>query len=92
MACHSLRHCSASGNTVYCSYLGGSGYNRGSAIAVDSTGNIVVVGVTNSADFPTVNPLQEQVRDLDIFITKMDPTGLIYSTYLGTAAVKTTHP
>jgi hypothetical protein len=66
-----------SGHTVYCSYLGGSGYDRGSAIAVDSTGNIVVVGFTNSADFPTLNPLQEQVRDFDIFITKLDPTGLI---------------
>lgn len=71
------------GNTVYSSYLGGSGDDRGSAIAVDATGNIVVVGITNSVDFPTLNPLQEQVRDFDVFITKMGPTGLIYSTTLG---------
>jgi hypothetical protein len=44
---------------VYSSYLGGSGVDRGFAIAVDpSTGDAAVTGVTGSTDFPTVNALQ----------------------------------
>jgi hypothetical protein len=44
---------------VYSSYLGGSGVDRGFAIAVDpSTGDATITGVTGSTDFPTVNALQ----------------------------------
>jgi hypothetical protein len=76
---------------VYSTFLGGSGEERSggevnSGIAVDSTGNAYVTGVTNSADFPTKNPLQPvSGGDFDAFVTKLNAAGsaLVYSTYLG---------
>jgi photosystem II stability/assembly factor-like uncharacterized protein len=56
---------SADGSSlVYSSYLGGSGDNNyggesGNGIAVDAAGNAYLTGSTTSADFPTVNPLQQ---------------------------------
>jgi Bacterial Ig-like domain (group 3)/Beta-propeller repeat len=71
---------------IYSTYLGGSGYDAGQAIAVDSSGNAYVTGFTNSTDFPTKNPLQAaNGGEGDAFVAKINPTGsaLVYSTYLG---------
>jgi hypothetical protein len=72
---------------VYSTYLGGSGGDGGSGIAVDSAGDAYVTGRTNSTDFPTKNPLQPTYGggDDDAFLAKLNPTGrvLVYSTYLG---------
>src|SRR5262249_21786483 len=43
---------------VYSTYLGGSGYDFGDGVAVDSAGNAYVAGETDSTNFPTVNALQ----------------------------------
>jgi hypothetical protein len=77
----------AGGNALsYATYLGGTGTDSGSAIAVDSSGNAYVVGSTQSTDFPTQNPLQTANKgNGDAFVTELNSSGsaLVYSTYLG---------
>ncbi|MBI5605785.1 MAG: SBBP repeat-containing protein [Deltaproteobacteria bacterium] len=71
---------------VYSTFLGGSGYDYGYGITVDSSGNVYVTGQTDSGDFPIQNPIQGTFSGgWDVFVTKIDPTGsaLVYSTYLG---------
>ncbi len=71
---------------VYSTYLGGSGSDEGSGIAVDSAGHAYVTGGTQSTDFPTMNPLQPGLLGYrDAFVAKINAAGsaLLYSTYLG---------
>jgi uncharacterized protein (TIGR03437 family) len=57
---------------VHSTYLGGDGSDAGLGIAVDTTGNIYVTGITDSADFPVVNPRQRTLNGtVDAFITKI---------------------
>jgi hypothetical protein len=85
---------SAGDALVYSTYLGGSQFDQGFGIAVDSAGSAYVVGLTDSGDFPTANALQPahhdpsacwEIKCDDGYITKFSPDGqsLIYSTYLG---------
>jgi hypothetical protein len=71
----------------YSTYLGGSVADSGKGIAVDSSGNAYVTGVTSSPDFPTTNAFQPTYGGggSDAFVVKLNATGsaLIYSTYLG---------
>jgi hypothetical protein len=73
---------------AYSTYLGGTGGERGVAIAVDGAGSAYVTGTTGSANFPTRDPLQATLAAGDAFVTKLSPDGssLVYSTYLGGAA------
>lgn len=76
-----------SGSTLsYSTYLGGTGGDLGTGIAVDATGNVYVTGYTTSSDFNTSNPFQATYRGgLDGFVAKVNTAGtaLVYSTYLG---------
>jgi len=70
---------------VYATFLGGTGNEQSTAIAVDGAGNAYVTGYTTSSDFPTLNAYQPALRGTqDAFVTKFSSTGaLVYSTYLG---------
>ncbi len=71
---------------IYSTYLGGSGYEFGFGITVDSSGNAYVTGITSSSDFPTANALYPNLWGYtDAFIFKLNASGTaaIYSTYLG---------
>lgn len=76
------------GNTlVYATFLGGSSYERGYGIAVDSTDNAYATGYTKSADFPTTTGAIDSTYNgsWDVFAVKLNPKGnaLIYATLLG---------
>jgi hypothetical protein len=72
---------------VYSTYLGGSGDDSGTGIAVDSTGTAYVTGRTGSPDFPTRLPLQNALRGgSDAFVTSIAgsaPYVIQFSTYWG---------
>ncbi len=72
---------------VYSTYLGGTGYDYGTSIVVDSSENVYVAGGTVSSDFPTTAAMYENYAggDYDAFLSKIDASGsnLVFSTYLG---------
>jgi hypothetical protein len=71
---------------TYSSYLGGSGTDQVSAVAVRGR-EAYVTGVTTSFDFPTTPGVFQPTKagDFDAFVTRLNGTGsrLIYSSYLG---------
>jgi uncharacterized protein (TIGR03437 family) len=73
---------------LYSTYLGGTGSDSVSGIALDSTGDVYITGSTNSQDFPvTAGALQTSLQSSvsNSFVAKLNTTGdkLIYATYLG---------
>ena len=72
---------------IYSTYIGGSGWDQGEAIVVDSNGNAYVTGYTGSINFPTSYPYQGIYRGgtYDAFVLKLNAAGsaLVYSTYIG---------
>jgi hypothetical protein len=77
---------------VYSTFLGGSGLETGTSIAVDPYGNATITGGTKSTNFPTSNPIQSTLQaTCNAFVTTLNASGsgLLFSTYLG-GANKTT--
>jgi hypothetical protein len=59
---------------VYSTYLGGSSYDWYNVIAVDSSGNAYVAGLTDSSNFPTASPLQTSLAGYaNAFVAKIGP-------------------
>ena len=79
------------GSMLFSTYLGGSGADQANAVAVDSSGNAYVGGVTTSTNFPTKNPVQASNGGGagDGFVTEILANGsaIGYSTYLGGSGV-----
>jgi hypothetical protein len=75
----------------YSTYIGGTGFDYGNDIVVDSFGNAVIIGETDSGNFPTTPYAYDTtINDLpgawsDCFILKLNHNGsaLIYSTFFG---------
>jgi uncharacterized repeat protein (TIGR01451 family) len=71
---------------VYSSFLGGTDFEQGLGIAVDSQGSAYVTGSTFSTDFPLSSAFQSEKGSVsDAFVVKLNPAGtaLVYATYLG---------
>jgi hypothetical protein len=78
----------SAGRLAYATYLGGSGFDAATGIAVDSSRNIYVAGYTASANFPTLAGAPQQAYrggNHDAFVIKLNPGGnqLLYATLLG---------
>lgn len=76
------------GRLLFSTYLGGNGFDRGQAIAVDARDNVYVTGETTSTNFPTTGgAIKRRYAGgrTDSFVAKLDASGrhLIYSTYIG---------
>ena len=81
---------------VYSTFLGGSNFEWGRAIAIDGAGNAYIAGQTKSSDFPTTGGAFDRTFNVDTcprcgidqedaFVTKLNAAGsaLVYSTFLG---------
>ncbi len=74
------------GSLIYSTYLGGTGDDAGTALAVDASGNVFVTGTARLFNFPIVNAIEPNPHTSgDSFVAKLNATGsaLIFSTYFG---------
>ncbi|MDK9698634.1 MAG: hypothetical protein OEM52_00595 [bacterium] len=72
---------------IYSTYLGGSGADYGSDLCEVGNGNVVVLGSTQSFEFPiTIGSYQSWLNgSTDWFVTELNSSGsqLVFSTYIG---------
>jgi len=84
------------GAPTYSALLGGNSGDQGNGIAIDSLGNVIVSGQTQSSNFPTTpgafKTALSGAGQGDAFITKVNPSvsgtaSLLYSSYFGGGGV-----
>lgn len=81
---------------IYATYLGGSGEDLATSLAIDAAGNAYIAGSTQSANFPVSTAAPQRVykgftndngfyNPGDAFAAKLNAAGnqLVYATYLG---------
>jgi uncharacterized repeat protein (TIGR01451 family) len=79
---------SSTGAGQWSSWLGGSGNDAGTGIAVDSNNAIYVSGQTASANFPKVNPFQAALKGpTDAFVSKISAVSTLAIAATATPAV-----
>jgi hypothetical protein len=74
---------------VYSTYIGGSDFDSGGGLAIDSTGSAFVAGSTPSANWPTTPGAYDTTfNNGDAYVTKLNPAGsaLAFSTFVGGSA------
>ena len=72
--------------------IGGSGFDAGEAIAVDSTNHAYITGVAGASDFPTTTGVFQRTSSSPVaFVSKFafDGSSLIYSTFIGGTSGRT---
>jgi hypothetical protein len=76
----------AGGNLLYSTFIGGVDYDSGTQLCVEDDGAVVVTGITDSFNYPTVEGWQGSFGGgRDTFLTKLDAGGqtILFSTYIG---------
>ncbi len=75
---------------VWSTYIGGELLDWATALTLDALDDVVIAGLTRSADYPTTPGAYDTtaslpVDDLDTFVTKLSSGGdsILWSTYLG---------
>jgi hypothetical protein len=72
---------------VYSTFIGGSGNDKGTSIAIDHSGDAYLTGETQSANYPaSVGSYQDTLHGIqNVFVTKLTSAGngLVYSTFIG---------
>lgn len=75
------------GQGLYSTFLGGRGHDEVSDLAVDSAGNVFMVGETNSTDFPIAATAESAnlSGSSDLFLVKLNASGnrVEFATYFG---------
>jgi hypothetical protein len=76
---------------LYSTFLGGSAWEQGYALAVDAMGAAAITGSTRSADFPTTPGAFDTTYNgnYDCLVARLDAAGseLAYATFLGGAEI-----
>jgi hypothetical protein len=78
---------SGESSLLYSTLLGGTGTERGNGIAINSSNQPVVVGVTGSANFPLLNAFDttNQINEAFVSVISSNGTSLVNSSFLGGA-------
>jgi hypothetical protein len=82
-----LTKLNAAGTGIYSTYLGGSSFDSGAAIALGANGDVFVTGSTSSSNFPTTefgwDKTANGSNDVFMSVFSLSGTALDYSTYIG---------
>jgi hypothetical protein len=81
-----IAKCDPAGEPVYGTYFGGSGAERGDAVAVAPDGSVWIAGYTESADLPVIGEVwSDPSAARTMFVARISPDGkaLSFSTRFG---------
>lgn len=80
-----LSKISDNGTLLWSTFLGGSGEDRASHVAVNSINEIYITGKTSSSDFPMINGYDDTINGgQDVYLSKFSSNGdLLWSSFFG---------